>query len=148
MLDDTDIKILRALQGNGRIKRNEIADQIGLSIPSVSERLHKLEEKKIIEGYYTKLNSKAFGYDIMVFILVYMDSSKFYKEFIQNVEKHPNILECHSILGQGSHILKALVRDSNSLEKLLAQIQSWHGVTRTVTSFILSTIKETTILDI
>jgi len=51
-------------------------------------------------------------------------------------------------LGQGSHILKALVRDSNSLEKLLAQIQSWHGVTRTVTSFILSTIKETTILDI
>jgi Lrp/AsnC family transcriptional regulator, leucine-responsive regulatory protein len=148
MLDDIDIKILKALQGNGRIKRNEIADQIGLSIPSVSERLHKLEEKKIIQGYYTKLNRKDFGYDIMVFILVFMESSKFYKDFIHNIEKHPNILECHSILGQGSHILKAVVKDSGSLEKLLAQIQSWHGVTRTVTSFILSSIKETTVLDI
>jgi Lrp/AsnC family leucine-responsive transcriptional regulator len=147
-LDDIDIKILNMLQNNGRVKRNEMADQIGLSIPSVSERLHKLEEKKIIEGYYTKLNRKAFGYDIMVFILVYMESSKFYKEFIHNVEKHPQILEGHSILGQGSHILKVVVRDSEALEKLLGQIQSWHGVTRTVTSFILSTIKETTILDI
>lgn len=148
MLDDIDVKILNMLQSNGRVKRNEMADQIGLSIPSVSERLHKLEEKKIIEGYYTKLNRKAFGYDIMVFILVYMESSKFYKEFIHNVEKHPQILEGHSILGQGSHILKVVVRDSEALEKLLAQIQSWHGVTRTVTSFILSTIKETTVLDI
>jgi Lrp/AsnC family leucine-responsive transcriptional regulator len=148
MLDDIDVKILNMLQKNGRVKRNEMADQIGLSIPSVSERLHKLEEKKIIEGYYTKLNRKAFGYDIMVFILVYMESSKFYKEFIHNVEKHPQILECHSILGQGSHILKVVVKDSEALEKLLAQIQSWHGVTRTVTSFILSTIKETTVLDI
>ncbi|MCX6152058.1 MAG: Lrp/AsnC family transcriptional regulator [Ignavibacteriales bacterium] len=148
MLDDIDIKILKALQANGRVKRNEIAEQIGLSIPSISERLHKLEEKKIIEGYYTKLNRKAFGYDIMVFILVYMESSKFYKEFIHNVEKNPQILECHSILGQGSHIVKAVVKDSESLEKLLAQIQSWHGVTRTVTSFTLSTVKETTVLDI
>ena len=148
MLDDIDIKILKALQNNGRVKRNEIADQIGLSIPSVSERLHKLEEKQIIQGYYAKLDRKAFGYDIMVFVLVYMESSKFYKEFIHNVEKHPQILECHSILGQGSHILKAVVKDSESLEKLLAQIQSWHGVTRTVTSFILSSIKETTVLDI
>ena len=96
MLDDIDINILNMLQRNGRVKRNEMADQIGLSIPSVSERLHKLEEKRIIEGYYTKLNRKAFGYDIMVFILVYMESSKFYKEFIHNVEKHPQILEGHS----------------------------------------------------
>jgi Lrp/AsnC family leucine-responsive transcriptional regulator len=148
MVDDIDIKILNMLQNNGRVKRNVIAEQIGLSIPSVSERLHKLEEKKIIEGYYTKLNRKAFEYDIMVFILVYMESSKFYKEFIHNVEKHPQILEGHSILGQGSHILKVVVKDSEALEKLLSQIQSWHGVTRTVTSFILSTIKETTVLDI
>ena len=45
MLDDIDIKILNMLQNNGRVKRNVIAEQIGLSIPSVSERLHKLEEK-------------------------------------------------------------------------------------------------------
>ncbi len=58
MLDETDIKILKILQRKGRTKRNELAEQVGLSIPSVSERLHKLEEKKIIEGYYTKLTGK------------------------------------------------------------------------------------------
>ncbi len=148
MLDETDIKILKILQRKGRTKRNELAEQVGLSIPSVSERLHKLEEKKIIEGYYTKLNRKTVGYDIMAFVLIYLESSKHFKDFIHHVEKNTQILECHSILGQGSHILKTVAKDSEALEKLLAQIQSWPGVTRTITSFILSTIKETTVLEV
>lgn len=147
-MDDLDLKILRLLQRNGRIKRSALAEQIGLSIPSVSERLNKLEENGTIEGYYTKLNRKRFGYDLMAFIVVVMESSKHYKELKTNIDKIPQIMECYSVLGEGSHILKAVVKDSASLEKLLAQIQSWPGVTRTITSFILSTIKETTILDI
>ena len=51
MLDELDLKILRTLQQNGRTKRNELADQVQLSVPSVSERLKKLEDNKIIEGY-------------------------------------------------------------------------------------------------
>lgn len=148
MIDEIDVKILKILQRKGRTKRNELAEQVGLSIPSVSERLHKLEEKKIIEGYYTKLNRKTVGYDIMAFVLVYLESSKHFKDFINHVEKNSQILECHSILGQGSHILKTVAKDSEALEKLLAQIQSWPGVTRTITSFILSTIKETTVLEV
>ena len=73
MLDDLDFKILTTLQQNGRTKRNELAEQVGLSVPSVSERLKKLEDNKIIEGYYTKVNKQAFGYDILAFILVMMD---------------------------------------------------------------------------
>ncbi len=144
MLDTVDIKILDILQENGRTKRNALAEAVGLSLPSLSERLKKLEEHGIIEGYYTKLNRKAFGYDLMAFILVVMDSSKNYDKLTEKVTKTPEILECHSILGEGSHILKALVKDTDSLEKLLSQIQSWPGVTRTITSFVLSTIKETT----
>jgi Lrp/AsnC family leucine-responsive transcriptional regulator len=148
MLDELDLKILRTLQKNGRTKRSTLAEQVGLSVPSVSERLNKLEENGVIEGYYTKLNRKAFGYDLMAFIMVIMESSKNYKSFITNIEKMPQIIECYSVLGEGSHMLKAILKDSESLERLLAQIQSWPGVTRTVTSFILSTIKETTDLDI
>jgi Lrp/AsnC family transcriptional regulator, leucine-responsive regulatory protein len=148
MLDELDLKILTLLQQNGRTKRSELADQVGLSIPSVSERLHKLEENGIIEGYYVKLNRKAFGFDIMAFILVVMESSKHYKNLIQHIEKLPQILECYSVLGEGSHIIKVVAKNSESLEQLLAQIQAWPGVTRTITNFILSTIKETTMLDI
>ncbi|MBU2492789.1 MAG: Lrp/AsnC family transcriptional regulator [Bacteroidetes bacterium] len=148
MLDDLDIKILNLMQENGRVKRNAIAEQVGLSLPSLSERLKKLEEHKIIEGYYTKLNKKAFGYDIMAFLTIVMDSSKNYEKFAHNVSKTPEITECYSVLGEGSHILKVLTKDTASLEALLGKIQSWPGVHKTITSFILSTLKETTKLEI
>lgn len=142
MLDDLDIKILNILQENGRTKRSQIADEISMSIPSVSERLHKMEERDIIQGYFAKVNRKKFGYDIMVFILINMESSKHFKTLISKVEKIPEILECHSILGDASHILKVIVKNSESLERLLGDIQSWPGVINTKTYFILSTIKE------
>ena len=148
MLDDLDFKILTTLQQNGRTKRNELAEQVGLSVPSVSERLKKLEDNKIIEGYYTKVNKQAFGYDILAFILVMMDSSKHYKDLIKHVEKHPHILECHSVLGEGSHLLKVIVKNTEALEKLLSEIQAWTGVTGTKTTYVLSTIKETTAINI
>ncbi len=148
MLDELDISILKKLQDNGRTKRSELADLIGLSLPSLSERLKKLEDNNVIEGYYAKLNRHVFGYDIMVFIVVFMDSSKNYEKLIEHVKKTPEILECHAILGEGSHILKAIVKDTKSLEQLLSRIQSWQGVTRTVTNFVLSTIKETTKINI
>ena len=53
-IDETDHHIMELLQGNSRIKRSELAEKIGLSIPSVTDRLHKLEELGIIEGYLTK----------------------------------------------------------------------------------------------
>lgn len=148
MIDELDIAILKKLQENGRTKRSELAELIGLSLPSLSERLKKLEDHGVIEGYYSKLNRHVFGYDIMVFIVVFMDSSKNYEKLIEHVKKTPEILECHAILGEGSHILKAIIKDTKSLEQLLSKIQSWQGVTRTVTNFVLSTIKETTKINI
>lgn len=148
MLDNLDIQILKTLQQNGRTKRNELAEQVGLSVPSVSERLKKLEDSKIIEGYYTRVNKQAFGYDILAFILVMMDSSKHYKDLIKHVDKHPHILECHSVLGEGSHLLKVLVKNTEALEKLLSEVQTWPGVTGTKTTYVLSTLKETTAINI
>lgn len=148
MIDNLDIQILKTLQVNGRTKRNELAEQVGLSVPSVSERLKKLEDSKIIEGYYAKVNKQAFGLDILAFILVMMDSSKHYKDLIKHVDKHPNILECHSVLGEGSHLLKVVVKNTVSLEKLLSEIQTWLGVTSTKTTYVLSTLKETTAINI
>lgn len=144
MIDNLDIKILEMLQDQGRTKRNQLAEAVGMSIPSVSERLHKLEDKKIIENYYTKINRKAFGYDIMAFILLVMDSSKHYKILGSKVEQNADVLECHSILGEGSHILKVIAKNTEALEKLLAEIQSWPGVVSTKTFFVLSSIKEST----
>lgn len=148
MLDNLDFKILNMLQKNGRTKRNQLAEAVGLSLPSVSDRLKKMEENGFIEGYYTKLDKKKFGYDVMAYILVMMDTSKHYKDLISKVEKKPEILECFSVLGEGSHLLKTIAKNSEALEKLLGEIQAWPGVTGTKTTYVLSTIKETTAIDI
>lgn len=147
-MKDLDIKILDIIQKRGRIKRNALAEKVGLSLPSLSERLNKLEESGVIEGYFARLNKKHFGLDIMAFVVVVMDSSKNYGKLAEQVKKTPEILECHTILGEGSHILKAVVEDTEALEKLLSKIQSWPGVTRTITNFVLSSIKETTTINI
>jgi len=148
LLDKIDLKILDILQEAGRTKRNVLAESVGLSLPSLSERLNKLEEKGIIQGYYTKLNLKKFDLDIVVYITIHTESSKHYDSFAKHVLETNEIQECHAVLGEGSHILKAVVKDSKALENLLGKIQSWKGVKRTHTRFILSTIKETTKVNI
>ncbi|GJQ62907.1 MAG: AsnC family transcriptional regulator [Melioribacteraceae bacterium] len=143
MLDRIDIQILSILQQNGRTKRSVIAEKVGLSLPSLSERIKKLEDHEIIQGYFTRVNRKAFNFDIMVIINVITESSKNFQVLSENVHSTPEILECYSVLGDSSHIMKAMVKDTEALEKLLGKIQSWPGVARTVTNFVLSAIKET-----
>jgi len=144
MLDSIDQIILEELQKNGRIKRNELAEMTGLSLPSVSDRLRKLETAGYIKGYGTLLDAKLFGLDITAFITVSIESSKFYKGFIEKSLKIPEIQECHSITGQGTHMLKVRTKDTPSLENLLSKIQSWAGVSGTMTNIVLSSPKETT----
>jgi Transcriptional regulators len=125
-----------------------LAEVFGISIPTISDRINKMEDKGLITGYYTKIDRKKFGYDIMVFITVISESSSRYELLVEKSLAHPNIMECHSILGEGSHILKAVVRNSESLEHLLTEIQQWPGVLSTRTSFVLSTLKETTTINL
>lgn len=147
-IDETDIKILELLQSNARVKRNEIAEKIGLSLPSVGDRMNKLEENGIIEKYIAKLNHKLLGKDITAFIFVASDSSANYKDFTTHALQTAEILECHSVTGDGSHILKIRTDNTTSLEKLLAKIQSWRGVRSTRTSIVLSSHKESFAIDI
>ncbi len=142
-LDETDIKILNHLQDHGRAQRNTIAEIVHLSVPSVSERMRKLEEKGLISNYNAILDARQFNFDITAFIFVEVDSSERYQSFVEHVTNHPEVLECHSITGGGSHMLKVRTRNTESLEKFLSLVQTWDGVTRTRSNIVLSTFKET-----
>ena len=142
-LYDTDILILNNLQDNGRAQRNKLAEIVGLSVPSVSERMRKLEDRHLIEGYNAILNAKQFNLDITAFIFVEVDGSANYPTFVQIVSKEYEVLECHSITGDGSHILKIRTRNTETLERLLSRIQSWNGVKKTRSNLVLSSYKET-----
>lgn len=142
-LDEIDLKILKHLQIDGRSQRNKLAEIVHLSVPSVSERMRKLEERDLIKGYYAVLDSKRFNFDITAFVFVEVDGSDNYKKFVDKSSEEPEILECHSITGDGSHILKIRTENTESFEKLLSEIQSWEGVHKTRSNVVLSSFKET-----
>jgi len=148
MLDEIDVKILEIIQKQGRTRRNDLAERVGLSLPAVSERLRKLEEAEIITGYFAKVNYQKLGKDIAAFVVVTVDSSKHYNAFVDHIQGMDDILECHAITGEGTHLLKIRTENTTSLEKLLAKLQSWNGVVKTTTSIILSTPKESTAIKI
>ncbi|MFP4546514.1 MAG: Lrp/AsnC family transcriptional regulator [Fidelibacterota bacterium] len=141
-MDKIDVQILDILQREGRIQRNKIAEQVGLTIPAVSERMRKLEQKGIISGYHAKVNNSKIGKDVTAFVFVITTPSKNYNSFVDNTHKVSDIIECHSITGEGSHLLKIQTQNTMTLEKLLSDIQSWDGVLQTRTYIALSSYKE------
>jgi Lrp/AsnC family leucine-responsive transcriptional regulator len=147
-IDEIDVKILDLLQESGRIKRSEIAERVGLSVPSVSDRMRKLRERGIITGYHAKLDAKRLHIDITAFLRVRVDGSQYYPSFVAMAIAQSEIQEVHSITGDGSHILKVRVQNTAALERLLSRIQSWDGVSGTVTNLVLSTMKEDSTLSI
>ncbi|NNE35074.1 MAG: winged helix-turn-helix transcriptional regulator, partial [Rhodothermales bacterium] len=84
-IDDTDVRILELLQGNGRIKRSRIAEEVGLSVPTVSDRMRKLEERGVLTAYTATLNPKRLHIDITAFVRVRIDGSENYPKFVKAV---------------------------------------------------------------
>lgn len=142
-LDQIDVSILKHLQRDGRAQRNTIAEVVKLSVPSVSERMRKLEERGLIQGYCAILDAKKFNFDITAFIFVEVDSSNNYRNFVERVVREAEVLECHSITGDGSHLLKVRTKNTELFERFLSNIQSWDGVKRTKSNIVLSSFKET-----
>lgn len=147
-IDDIDVRILELLQENGRMKRSRIAEDVGLSVPTVSDRMRKLEERGVLVGYTARLSPKRMHIDITAFIRVRIDGSELYAGFVKAVSKMPEVQELHSVTGEGSHILKIRTRNTTTLEALLARLQALPGVHGTTTSIVLSTLKETTVLPV
>ena len=148
MFDKKDIQILDILQADGRSTASDIAKEVDLSIPAVGERIKKLTEKGLIKQFSAILDHKQIGLDLTVFVFIISEHSDHYNEFVEKTKETKAIVECHSITGGGSHILKVRVKNSQSLEDFLYEIQNWPGVSRTQSNVVLSTYKETTSEDL
>ncbi|HET8653958.1 MAG TPA: Lrp/AsnC family transcriptional regulator [Longimicrobiaceae bacterium] len=143
-IDRIDGQLLELLQEHGRISQHDLARSVGLSAPAVAERLRKLEDRGLISGFTAILDPKRLGLDVTAFIVAGVSGSKHFPDFRAAAEGAPEVLECHSVTGQGSHLLKVRVENTGALERLLAEVQAWPGVEWTQTSIVLSTLKETT----
>jgi Lrp/AsnC family leucine-responsive transcriptional regulator len=149
-LDETDLKILELLQSDARTTNTAIAQSVGLSAPSVLERIRKLEAKGVIKGYRAIIDGAALGRPITAFIRVSSEGSPgAYPDFVKNMEvvsREPEVLECHSVAGEDCFIIKVKVASPPDLESLLGHLRTTARIGRTVSMIVLSTMKEETIL--
>ena len=145
-LDETDIKILRLLQKDSRESASHIAEKVNVSVPTVTERIRKLQENGVILGFQAAIDPSSIGLDVSAIITIISGSSQYYKEVTIAAEEAPEVVQCFSTTGNGSHMLFVVTKNSNTLEELLRKIQSWPGVARTETQIVLSSYKPGSII--
>ncbi len=140
-MDIIDYKLLTCLKENSRENATNIGAKINLSTSAVIERIKKLENSGVIEGYTTIVNQRALGCEITAFISVSLEHPKYNDEFIRMVNESDSILECHYIAGDFDFILKIITQKGKMLEDVLNYIKGINGVSLTRTSVVLTTNK-------
>jgi len=120
-LDATDGRILEALIDDARISIAELARTVGLSPPSVSERIKRLEEAGVIEGYTLRINPQALGLPLAAWLRIRPIPGQFHK-VAGILQRLPEIVECDRITGEDCFVARAHVRSMDDLEKLIDQV--------------------------
>lgn len=149
MIDNLDCKILEYLADKGRATWSDLATTLGLSAPSTAERVKRLEEKGLIKGYRAELNYKTLGYAVTAFVALSLSHPKHISAFLKAVEDMTEIEECHHVAGNDDYLLKVRCKDTEALDKFLNQkLKVLPGISRTRTTIVLSSTKESPIKDL
>jgi DNA-binding Lrp family transcriptional regulator len=144
-VDAFDLKMLAALQTDGRLTNQQLADRIGLSASQCSRRRMRLEEEKVITGYHADLAADALGFKLIAFIQVTLathspDNAKKFRALINRVD---DIQEAYSLTGDADYVLKAVLRDLNSLSDIVNNVLLPHqSVAQVRSSIVLDRLKE------
>lgn len=131
-LDAYDRKILALLQGDGRLGYSEIGRQIHLSSPAVAERVRRMEEAKVIEGFGARVNLRALGYSFEAFVNITVDSHAALDAWAAS---HAEVLALHATTGSHCALLRIAVTAPEHLQALL---ESLGKIGKTTTSIVLS----------
>jgi len=131
------------LRDDARRTQKEIAGEVGLSQPSVADRIRKLEEAGVVLGYHARIDPRMLGDDITAFIGVGIEHPKYFDSFARKVSTISAVLECHRVAGADSYLLKVRCQNTSALDSLLVEtLRTIPGVTRTQTTIVLASTKE------
>ena len=146
-LDRTDLKILRALQADGRISNLKLAETVSLSPTAVLSRVQRLTKEGYILGYEARLNPLKLGAGLMVFVEVLLDRTtpNVFEAFKATVQVRPEIMECHMVAGGFDYLLKTRMADMEAYREFAGTVL-WQlpGVRETRTYPVMEEVKNTT----
>jgi Lrp/AsnC family leucine-responsive transcriptional regulator len=145
-LDDTDRRLLKVLQADGRITNAELAKRCNLSPAATFDRVRRLRERGFITGYAALLDPAKVDRALLIFVEVVLErtTGDVFEEFGAAVRRAPEILECHMVAGGFDYLIKARVRDMEAYRSFLGDILvKMPGVRETRTYAVLEEVKST-----
>jgi Lrp/AsnC family leucine-responsive transcriptional regulator len=143
MLDATDRTILELLQANARISNADIARQLDMAPSAILDRIRKLEQRGVVQGYTARIDPAAVGLGLTAFILVRTEERVGAGTIGQALARIPEVLEVHHVAGEDCYLVKVRVRDTEGLSRLLRErVGRLRAVRNTRSTIVLSTVKE------
>lgn len=133
-IDNLDKKILGIVINNARIPSKDVAAECGVSRAAIHQRLQRMMDLDVITGSSYNVNPKALGYRTCTFIGVNLERGAMYRDVVPELEKIPEVVECHFTTGPYTMLIKLFARDNEHLMDLLNnKIQTIPGVSGTET---------------
>lgn len=148
-LSDRDRRILRALQDDGRMTIQALAEKVGLSPSPCLRRVRQLETAGIISGYSATVDQKAAGLPISVFISIKLERQRADEldAFGSAIARWPEVMECYLMTGQFDFLLRVVCADLEDYERFLrAKLTQLDGVASIESSFSLGAVKFSRVL--
>jgi Lrp/AsnC family leucine-responsive transcriptional regulator len=150
-LDEIDLKIVRALQMDGRMPVQELAEKVGLSASPCARRVRLLEKAGIIKGYAAIIDASKVGLPISVFASIKLERQREEEldRFARAVSRWPEVVDCFLMTGQRDYLMRIVVSDLEAYERFLKEkLTKLDGVASIESSFALGEIKRSPALPV
>jgi DNA-binding Lrp family transcriptional regulator len=146
-VDGFDLKMLAALQDDGRLTNQQLADVVGLSASQCSRRRTRLEDDGIVAGYHADLAAERLGFNVVAFVHITLathspDNAKHFRDLVLRVD---DVQEAYSLTGDADYLLKIILRDLKSLSDIVNNVLMPHpSIAHVRSSIVLDRLKATT----
>jgi DNA-binding Lrp family transcriptional regulator len=141
MIDDTDRRILAVLLADARTSMRSIAEEVGVALGTVSNRVKRMEEIGVIQGYGVRLNAEKIGWTMTVLCGLRIEKGQL-MEVQRKIAEDPRVFGIYDVTGEFDSMVLARVRDRAHLDDLSKTVLSSKGIIRTVTHVVLNTVKQ------
>lgn len=147
VIDEMDKQIIQILQDNARTSYREIKEKLGISIGTIHNRISKLKDNGIIEGYTLKLDNQKLGYKLTFLIRMQIDG-KHTKEVLDEIKQRPEVCSVFHTTGEQSAALICRFQESEHVHDFIRELNAKEHILRTVSNMVLKEYKNTSFVEI
>lgn len=138
-MDDVDRRLVEELRANARLSWAELGRLVGLSGPSVQDRVRRLEERGVISAYRAHVDPERVGLGVSALVDLFQADDAETEDVARRVHEVPEVEDCWYVAGEEEFVVKVRAPDVRGLEHVVATLRRIQGVVRTRTTVVLST---------